>query len=75
MQTHTCHRQLLARHVFGSVELCVCGAAHLTIGAITLRLAPEAIGDLAELLRQAADELAVRERASEAALLRRGLVS
>ena len=36
------------------VELCGCGAMHLTIGAITLRLAPEAGVEIARILGEGA---------------------
>lgn len=52
-----CHRHLLARNPIGAVELCHCGAVHLSIGGVTLRLVPGAIAQLAELLADAADEL------------------
>ncbi len=52
-----CQRHLLARNPVGAVELCHCGAVHLSIGGVTLRLMPGAIARLAELLAEAADEL------------------
>jgi hypothetical protein len=68
-----CSRHLLARRSIGAVELCHCGAVHLSIGAVTLRLVPAAVLELAELLGDAAAELpdiesalARRELASEA---------
>ncbi len=33
-----CARQLLARSPIGAVERCSCGALHLSIGALSLRL-------------------------------------
>ena len=52
-----CQRHLLARKAVGAVELCHCGAVHLSIGGVTLRLVPGAIPQLAELLAEAAAEL------------------
>jgi hypothetical protein len=61
MHTRECQRQSLARSELAAVELCNCGAAHLTIGAVTLRLAPEVIAELADVIGHAASELAVRD--------------
>jgi len=36
------------------VEQCTCGAIHVTIGAVTLRLAAGSIGSLAATLQEAA---------------------
>ena len=52
---------MLARSEFAAVELCNCGAVHVTLGAVTLRLAPEAMPELAEVIGEAARELALRE--------------
>ena len=48
-----CTRRLLAAgdHTVG--EPCTCGAVHLTIGAVTLRLAGDAIASLSLTLDQA----------------------
>jgi hypothetical protein len=67
-----CKRHLLARNTVGAVELCHCGAVHLSIGGVTLRLVPGALAQLAELLSDATDELPdltsalTRSRAPEA---------
>ena len=61
MQQQPCHRQPLASGDFSAVELCSCGSTHVTIGAVTLRLAPAAIAELARVLGDAARELALRE--------------
>jgi hypothetical protein len=52
-----CCRRTLAAGEFAIVEHCSCGAAHLTIGAITLRLAAGAIAPLAATLSEAARSL------------------
>jgi hypothetical protein len=52
-----CRRHLLARNDIGAVELCHCGAVHLSIGGVTLRLVPGALTQLAGLLAEATDEL------------------
>jgi hypothetical protein len=43
------------------VERCTCGAVHLTVGAVTLRLAPEALIELAQVIGEAACELAMTD--------------
>jgi hypothetical protein len=53
----SCQRHVLARTSLGAVELCRCGAVHLSIGGVTLRLVPGAIPELAALLAEAAAEL------------------
>lgn len=45
--------------------MCHCGAVHLSIGAVTLRLVPAAVMELAELLGDAAAELPDLESALE----------
>lgn len=42
-----CERQRLAEHGSFTVELCDCGAVHLAIGFVTLRLDPRAYRELA----------------------------
>lgn len=64
-----CRRHVLARKPVGSVEFCHCGAVHLSIGGVTLRLVPAAIPELAELLADAAAELPVLESALASRLL------
>ena len=52
---------MLGRSGFVLIELCNCGAAHVTVGAVTLRLAPDAIAELAQASSEAAREIALRE--------------
>lgn len=61
MERDVCGRQLLARGPFALIEQCSCGAVHLTIGAVTLRLAPEALAELAQVVGDAACELAMHD--------------
>jgi len=61
MHTRECHRTLLAHGGFAIVELCNCGAVHLSLGAVTLRLAPEAVGELTTVMADAARALALHE--------------
>lgn len=56
------------------VEQCSCGAIHLTIGAVTLRLAPNAIGALAATMNDAARAL-ILDRALDAGEARREILS
>jgi hypothetical protein len=48
----------LAGGEVGSVDRCACGCLHLHIGALTLRLHPDAFRELAGVLREAAKALA-----------------
>ena len=41
----------------GSVSLCSCGTIHLAVGAVTLRLAPEAFGQMIRMCQDAADRM------------------
>ena len=61
MHTRSCDRRLLASGDFALVEMCDCGAVHLTVGAITLRLAAATLPALAEVVGAAASELALHE--------------
>ncbi len=55
--TKPCARKTLAAGSMAMVEQCTCGAVHLTIGAVTLRLAPSAISSLSATLNDAACRL------------------
>ncbi len=61
MQPNTCTRRPLAIGDFALVERCGCGAVHVTIGAVTLRLAASTIGPLAETLTEAARALTLEQ--------------
>lgn len=41
----------------GSVSLCACGTVHVSVGAVTLRLAPEAFGQMIRMCESAADRM------------------
>ena len=58
---HNCSRRVLAAGDYMLVEQCTCGAVHLTIGAVTLRLSRTAIPSLAETLGEAARSLILRD--------------
>lgn len=65
MDRPSCRRDILASNDFAQVERCSCGAVHLTIGALTLRLQPSSIAPLAETLADAATALVLdRPRAT-----------
>jgi hypothetical protein len=59
---------------FALIEQCSCGSVHLTIGAVTLRLASAAIAPLAATLHEAARAL-VLDQALRSDDLRGGIVS
>lgn len=50
-----------------TIDQCGCGAIHLTIGAVTLRLQPEAFATVASAVAEAATVLAVRRHAARCA--------
>jgi len=52
-QNHT----LSERPTLGSVAMCTCGTMHVSVGGITIRLAPEAFGELLRMCQEAADRL------------------
>lgn len=59
MEPTPCTRRTLAAGDFARIEQCNCGAIHVTIGAVTLRLTPGALGPLAETLGDAVNALAL----------------
>lgn len=61
MNSSACVRKMLAASDCFLVEQCSCGSVHLTIGAVTLRLASSAIPSLAATLGDAARALVLRE--------------
>lgn len=50
----SCSRRVLASGDFAQIEECSCGSMHLTIGAVTLRLQPDALPALATVIGNAA---------------------
>jgi hypothetical protein len=44
----SCHRTILAAGEACLIEQCSCGHIHFTVGPITMRLEPAALGSLAE---------------------------
>lgn len=58
MERSSCLRRTLAVGDVAVVEQCTCGSVHLTIGAVTLRLAACSIGPLASTMDEAARRLA-----------------
>lgn len=61
MNGSACARRLLAASECMLVEQCSCGSVHVTIGAVTLRLASGAIPALAATLGDAARALVLCE--------------
>jgi len=59
MTTNPCVRRTLAVGDFAMVEQCTCGAVHVTIGPVTLRLSASAIAPIALTLNEAARGLAL----------------
>ncbi len=52
-----CHRTTLACGPAGLVQLCGCGAVHLSVGPVTMRLTPQACESLSRTLADAAGQL------------------
>lgn len=52
-----CDRHRLAAGPYGEVQLCSCGAVHLHIGALTMRLPLEAVAELRSMLSLAEDRI------------------
>ncbi|AFL86651.1 hypothetical protein Terro_0302 [Terriglobus roseus DSM 18391] len=48
---------LAERKTLGGVSMCSCGTIHLTVGGITIRLEPEAFGEMVRMCQDAADRL------------------
>lgn len=67
MNGSACTRKLLAASEHMLVEQCSCGSVHVTIGAVTLRLASSAIPALATTLGDAARALVLRDAFAPAA--------
>jgi hypothetical protein len=61
MERTFCSRRTLAAGDFALVERCSCGAIHVTIGAVTLRIAASAVAPLAETLSDAASALVIEQ--------------
>jgi hypothetical protein len=61
VMSHVHDRIPLAVHPACVVERCGCGAIHLTIGAVTLRLQSEAFVAIADTIADGATALALRE--------------
>lgn len=61
MKSQECTRRTLAANDYMLVEQCTCGSVHITIGAVTLRLASSAIPSLAATLGDAARALVLRD--------------
>ena len=57
MQDPDCVRERLAGNPGVHVDVCRCGCVHLTIGAVTMRLHPDAIANLAGILSDAQTQL------------------
>jgi hypothetical protein len=60
MQENKCLRRRLAGRASFSVDECDCGAIHLTIGYITLRLDPCAFREMAAAVIEALEQLPER---------------
>jgi hypothetical protein len=57
-----CERRRLAERGAFNVDECDCGAIHLTIGCLTLRLDPAAYGELVEAIADSLQNLHPRNK-------------
>jgi hypothetical protein len=48
---------LADRASLGNVSMCECGTIHLSVGGVTVRLAPEAFGEMLRMCQDAADRI------------------
>jgi hypothetical protein len=62
MSTSNCQRRRLAECGSFAVDECDCGAIHITIGYVTMRLDPRAYRELARAILEALDHLSVHQR-------------
>ena len=69
MEGKPCTRRLLASGDCVLVEQCSCGSVHVTIGAVTLRLAGSALPAIASTLGDAARALVLRGALAPSAVL------
>ena len=58
-QDQSCKQETLSQHNCFQISRCSCGALHLSIGPMTIRLAPESMRDLSAVV------LAARARLHE----------
>jgi len=56
-QTSRCSRELLARSPIGSIERCSCGAIHLSVGALSLRVDRAVLAAIVVMGREALGRL------------------
>lgn len=69
MDSKACTRRTIACGDYVLVEQCSCGSVHVTIGAVTLRLASSALPSLATTLGDAARALLLRDALHPSAAL------
>jgi hypothetical protein len=69
-----CPRTRLAQGALAAVDACRCGMLQVHLGALTLRMAPCALSELAETLNQAVGAHAKRFSQPESGRLPLGLV-
>jgi len=64
-----CVHRLLAKSDGAAVSLCTCGRIHLNLGDVTLRVAPDQLGQLSGTLGRAVLAMRVSEQRPAGALL------
>lgn len=57
-----CSKRRLAQRGSFAVDACECGAVHLTIGYVTMRLERSACAEMADAIAEALDLLATQNR-------------
>ena len=68
MNSKPCSRRTLAEGDLALVEQCSCGSVHVTIGAVTLRVASRALPSIAATLEHAARAAVLRDAFSNPSL-------
>jgi hypothetical protein len=55
-----CNFTLAELSSLGNVTVCACGTIHLSVGVVTLRMAPEVFGQMVQMCQQAAEQLLLK---------------
>jgi hypothetical protein len=61
LASQSCARRVLSSGDCSLVEQCSCGSVHITIGAVTLRIAPTAFPQIAATISEAARMMVLRD--------------
>jgi hypothetical protein len=59
--------RLAERVTLGNVSVCSCGTMHVTVGGVTLRMAPDAFGEMVRMCQEATEALVLKAELSPGA--------